>query len=64
MTAFCQAQADGDFDVYAPRGYDDIERMTIRPNLCPNFAAERYEEKSKRWKQVWPELTIFPAKSN
>jgi hypothetical protein len=49
------------FDVYAPRGFDDIERMIVRPNRCPNFHPQRYVEKANRWKELWPELTILPA---
>jgi hypothetical protein len=51
------------YDVYAPRGIDDIERMIVRPNLTANFRADRYFEKAARWKSVWPELTILPAET-
>ncbi|MBC7104091.1 MAG: nucleotidyltransferase family protein [Parvibaculum sp.] len=44
--------------VYAPRGFADIESMTIRPNRTPNFSAERYAEKAARWQEKWPELTV------
>lgn len=46
--------------VYAPNGFDDLERMMIRPNLCPNFLPEVYVTKATRWKLLWPELTIMP----
>lgn len=52
--------ADG-FDVYAPKGFDDIEQMIVRPNRCVNFHPDRYREKAIRWKELWPELTILPA---
>lgn len=48
------------FDVYAPKGFDDIARMIVRPNDCPNFHPDRYKEKANRWKEFWPELTILP----
>lgn len=49
------------YDVYAPKGFDDIASMTIRPNRAPNFLPDRYMEKAKRWREIWPELTILPA---
>ncbi|MEI9992324.1 MAG: nucleotidyltransferase family protein [Rhizomicrobium sp.] len=49
------------FEVYAPRGFADIETMTIRPNRAPNFHPDRYAEKAARWRDVWPEITILPA---
>lgn len=55
---------DGLGDVYAPMGFADIANMTVRPNNCPNFSAERYEEKAHRWKRTWPQITILPAKQN
>jgi len=48
-------------DVYAPRGFDDIERMIVRPNRTPNFRSVAYFEKAERWKTHWPEITILPA---
>jgi uncharacterized protein len=52
--------ADG-IEVYAPRGFDDISKMTIRPNRTANFHPDRYREKALRWQESWPELTILPA---
>ena len=46
--------------VYAPSGFDDLERMIIRPNRCTNFVPDVYVSKAARWKAVWPELTIIP----
>jgi hypothetical protein len=51
------------YDVYAPNGFDDIEKMIIRPNATPNFRWDRYLEKAARWKSLWPELTIVPAET-
>jgi hypothetical protein len=49
------------YDIYAPRGFDDIATMTLRPNACPNFRADLYEAKAASWKQRWPEITVLPA---
>ena len=47
--------------VYAPKGFSDLEKMIVRPNGTPNFRAARYAEKTARWKALWPELTVIPA---
>lgn len=54
--------AGGDFDVYAPHGFDDVARLIVRPNRSPNFSAANYEAKAARWKALWPELTVIAAK--
>jgi hypothetical protein len=51
----------GSYDVYAPRGFADIEQMIVRPNLTQNFSADRYYEKAARWKALWPEITVLKA---
>jgi uncharacterized protein len=55
-----RARGDG-YEVYAPQGFDDIQRMIVRPNSTANFGADRYFEKAERWKSAWPEITILPA---
>lgn len=57
----CMVGIAPDMTVYAPRGFDDIETMTIRPNRAPNFSTDRYAEKAARWKDRWPELTVIAA---
>lgn len=52
---------DSGYEVYAPRGFDDIAAMIVRPNRVANFQAARYREKAERWKMLWPEITILPA---
>jgi len=52
---------DGRFSLYAPHGLDDIAAMIVRPNQTANFQADRYREKTERWKGLWPALTILPA---
>lgn len=49
------------YDVYAPKGLDDIARMTVRLNHGPNFSAEAYSAKAARWKKLWPEIRVLPA---
>ncbi len=48
------------YDVYAPRGFADIESMTLRPNRLPNYHPDRYVEKAQRWRAAWPEITMLP----
>jgi len=52
---------DQTYSVYAPRGFDDIAHMIVRPNSTPNFRKTAYHEKAERWKSLWPEITILPA---
>jgi hypothetical protein len=54
-------RTQGGTDVYAPDGFDDVARMIVRPNPGPNFSAENYNAKARRWKMMWPEITVLPA---
>jgi len=49
------------YEVYAPNGYDDVAALIVRPNPGPNFSAANYEAKARRWKTLWPEITVLPA---
>ena len=51
---------DGEPQVYAPYGFDDLFAMVVRPN--PRSPAPRhvYEGKAWRWVEHWPELTVLP----
>jgi uncharacterized protein len=49
------------YEVYAPNGYDDVAALIVRPNPGLNFSAVNYEAKAKRWKALWPEITVLPA---
>ena len=51
----------GGYEVYAPHGYDDVAGMIVRPNPGANFSAANYAAKAKRWKVLWPEITVLPA---
>ncbi|WP_407116469.1 nucleotidyltransferase family protein [Bradyrhizobium sp. LMG 9283] len=53
--------AGGNFDVYAPHGFDDVAGLIVRPNRAPNFSIANYEAKAARWKTLWPELTVIAA---
>jgi uncharacterized protein len=53
-------EADGHLDVVAPFGLDDMFDMVIRPN--PGRIGDRpHEEKARRARAIWPELTIMPS---
>jgi hypothetical protein len=52
-------RAQNHYEVYAPRGFDDIATLIVRPNPAPNFSAANYAAKAARWKRLWPELTIL-----
>ncbi|MEU7481027.1 nucleotidyltransferase family protein [Lentzea sp. NPDC042327] len=45
--------------VYAPHGLADVFTLVVRPNpvLAPRGV---YEEKTRRWRAQWPELTVLP----
>ncbi|MCS3728912.1 nucleotidyltransferase family protein [Bradyrhizobium betae] len=49
------------FEAYAPRGFDDIAGLIVRPNRAANFSAANYAAKAARWKALWPELTVIAA---
>lgn len=53
--------AVGDFDVYAPHGFDDVAKLIVRPNRAPNFSTANYAAKAARWKTLWPEITVIAA---
>jgi hypothetical protein len=55
--------ADG-YDVYAPHGFDDIAGLIVRPNPGASFSAANYAAKARRWKTLWPELTVMDADDN
>ena len=49
------------YDVYAPKGFDDVAAMIVRPNRTANFSAANYAKKAERWKALWPEITVIAA---
>lgn len=46
----------------APFGFENLLRMIVRPNHALEFP-DIFDAKTKRWKDVWPSLTIHPWKS-
>lgn len=49
---------DGEFDIYAPFGLDDIFGMIMRPNYAlPN--KRTHDRKAERAKAIWPELNVL-----
>jgi len=48
-------------EIYAPRGFDDLAKLIVRPNITANFRADLYFAKAERWKAAWPEITIVPV---
>ncbi|PRZ40699.1 nucleotidyltransferase family protein [Tritonibacter scottomollicae] len=50
--------ANGVANVYAPKGFADLEGLVIRPNSLTNFDAETYRNKALRWQKLWPELRV------
>jgi hypothetical protein len=54
-------RADDGHAVYAPHGFDDVERLIVRPNRTLNFSAANYAAKAARWTALWPEITVIAA---
>lgn len=49
----------GEWEVYAPSGFDDLFAFVVRPNpvVAPRHV---YETKSARWAALWPRLQVLP----
>ncbi|MGY3449707.1 nucleotidyltransferase family protein [Bradyrhizobium sp. USDA 4353] len=47
------------YELYAPKGLDDIDQMIVQPNYTANFSAANYTAKAERWKTLWPEITVI-----
>lgn len=45
--------------IYAPYGLEDLFSLIIRP-VKKDVTKKDYLEKTKKWKQKWPKLTIIP----
>jgi hypothetical protein len=51
---------DGQIEIAAPFGLDDLFAMIIRPNALTTGPRDQYEAKAARWKSKWPEVTVLP----
>ncbi|MGW7426859.1 nucleotidyltransferase family protein [Streptomyces sp. NPDC054813] len=53
-----RVEEGGRWRVYAPHGLSDVFNLVVRPNpvLAPRAV---YEEKTARWREQWPELTVL-----
>lgn len=51
--------ADGEWQIYAPFGLDDLFQLILRPNKAL-IGEEIYQAKTKKWTDKWPELTVVP----
>ena len=38
--------------------------MIVRPNPGPNFSAANYDGEGRRWKGLWPEITVLVLRRN
>ena len=54
-----RVQPGGRWRIYAPHGLADVFNLVVRPNpvLAPRHV---YQEKTARWRQQWPSLTVLP----
>ena len=52
-------EADGQLDIAAPFGLEDLFAMVIRPNGVIENAASHTRE-AARAKAIWPEVTVIP----
>lgn len=54
-----RTELGGTHTVYAPFGLDDVFGMVVRPNRRRDLPSAYYE-KTERWLQAWPTLTVLP----
>jgi len=52
-------KTDGQFQVYAPFGLDDLLDMVVRANKA-QITEKIYQDKVDRWIKIWPNLKIVP----
>ena len=38
--------------------------LIVRPNPGPNFSPANYATKARRWKALWPEVTVLPVETS
>lgn len=50
---------DGNIELYAPLGVEDVLRRTMRPNpWFPRAPKASYDRKADRWRALWPALVV------
>ncbi|MAB14462.1 nucleotidyltransferase family protein [Parvibaculum sp.] len=54
----CMVGISASGEIYAPKGFGDVEDMVIRPNPVANFDADELARKAARWKEKWPEVRL------
>jgi len=54
-----RSDSKGEIEVYAPFGFSDLFNMVLRPNTRLDRPTVYYE-KAKRWREIWPGLTVLP----
>ena len=52
--------SQGGIEVYAPYGFEDLERRLVRRNPKALGPASTYAEKTARWQSFFPDMTIIP----
>lgn len=50
---------NGQFQVYAPFGLDDLLDMIVRANKT-QITEKTYQDKVDRWIKIWPDLKVVP----
>lgn len=50
---------DGDWNIYAPRGFSDFFNLIVRPHQTLGTRAA-YEKKARRWRKHWKDLVVLP----
>lgn len=58
MYGICKNEG-GEIEIYAPQGFSDPFDLVVRPNPASAAVAHVYQEKSARWKSMWPELQVI-----
>ncbi|RPI77765.1 MAG: nucleotidyltransferase family protein [Desulfobacteraceae bacterium] len=59
VTAVGVRKQQGQFQVYAPYGLNDLFTMTVRPNALL-ITEEHYRKKCTQWSRQWPGVTVLP----
>lgn len=58
-TATAARRHQGEWEILTPFGRRDLLALVVRPN-CTLATKSVYLNKTARWEELWPELTILP----